>query len=296
VDYMESHDEERLMYKNVTYGNLQAAYSTKDTATALKRMEMAAAFFYLVPGPKMLWEFEELGYDYSINSNGGRLAPKPPRWDYMDQWRRKYLYNICSSLIDLKKNQEVFRTTDFTMNVAGAQKKMNLSSSSMDVTIVGNFDVYEGTIDPSFQKTGPWYDYFSGDTINVANTSDLLTLQPGEYHAYTSLKLQKPPFAGIGDQLQNGQDNKRFAEIFPNPSDEEITIRFSVSSRLNVEVVIYDLNNKIIKTFPTAYRGPGTHMIHWDLTGQNGIRVSPGIYFCRINYGNKSEMDKMIVQ
>lgn len=52
VTYMESHDEERLMYKNIMYGNTSGAYSTRDLATGLKRNEMAAAFWALTPGPK----------------------------------------------------------------------------------------------------------------------------------------------------------------------------------------------------------------------------------------------------
>lgn len=39
-------------------------------ATALKRMQQAAAFFFTIPGPKMIWQFGELGFDYSIEYNG----------------------------------------------------------------------------------------------------------------------------------------------------------------------------------------------------------------------------------
>jgi len=38
------HDEERLNYKNINFGNSAGAYNIKDPATALKRNEMAAAF------------------------------------------------------------------------------------------------------------------------------------------------------------------------------------------------------------------------------------------------------------
>ena len=51
------------MYKNEAFGNVSGSYSTKDIPTALKREEMAAAFLMSSPGPKMIWQFEELGYD-----------------------------------------------------------------------------------------------------------------------------------------------------------------------------------------------------------------------------------------
>ena len=65
---MESHDEERLMYKNIQFGNSSGSYNVKDLNTALKRVEMCGAFLFTIPGPKMFWEFGELGYDYSINT------------------------------------------------------------------------------------------------------------------------------------------------------------------------------------------------------------------------------------
>ncbi len=81
IGYMESHDEERLMYKNLTYGNSSGNYNIKNLATALERIKLAGAFFFTVPGPKMIWQFGELGYDYSIEYNG-RTGPKPIRWGY----------------------------------------------------------------------------------------------------------------------------------------------------------------------------------------------------------------------
>jgi 1,4-alpha-glucan branching enzyme len=89
VGYMESHDEERLMYDCKEYGNMMIVngdtlYNVRDEATALKRMEACAAFLFTVPGPKMIWQFGELGYDYSINFNG-RTNSKPIRWNYFQE-------------------------------------------------------------------------------------------------------------------------------------------------------------------------------------------------------------------
>jgi pullulanase/glycogen debranching enzyme len=45
VSYMESHDEERLMFKNINFGNSNETYNIKDPVTALQRMELAGVFF-----------------------------------------------------------------------------------------------------------------------------------------------------------------------------------------------------------------------------------------------------------
>ncbi len=49
VGYMESHDEERLMYKNVEFGNSGDDYEVQELQTALDRNEMATVFFFLYP-------------------------------------------------------------------------------------------------------------------------------------------------------------------------------------------------------------------------------------------------------
>ncbi|MCK4577755.1 MAG: alpha-amylase, partial [Candidatus Marinimicrobia bacterium] len=109
VTYMESHDEERLMYKNLQYGNVSGDYSTKDLPTALNRMKLAGAFFFTLPGPKMIWQFQELGYDYSIDY-GGRLGEKPIRWDYLDDPNRLNLFKTYAALMHLRNANEVFRS------------------------------------------------------------------------------------------------------------------------------------------------------------------------------------------
>ncbi|MEO8796174.1 MAG: alpha-amylase family glycosyl hydrolase, partial [Daejeonella sp.] len=117
VTYMESHDEERLMFKNLQYGNAAGNYSVKDLPTALKRQELVAAFFLTLPGPKMIWQFGERGYDYSINYPSGtsndRLSNKPPHWEYMNEPNRKKLYDVYSKLIKLRTEQDVFETSNF---------------------------------------------------------------------------------------------------------------------------------------------------------------------------------------
>ena len=175
VTYMESHDEERLMYKNLQYGNSNGSYNIKALTTALERIELAGVFLFSIPGPKMIWQFGELGYDYSIEYNG-RVGNKPIRWDYYQDPNRKRVYDLFSLMIGLKKSQETFHTINFTMDVAGMQKRISLYHNSMDIVVLGNFDVTTGSIDPDFNRTGTWYEYFSGDSIEVTNPNSPITL------------------------------------------------------------------------------------------------------------------------
>jgi 1,4-alpha-glucan branching enzyme len=198
VTYAESHDEERLMYKNIQYGNSSGSYQIKDTATALKRQEMAAAFLLTQPGPKMIWQFGELGYDYSINTcgdltinNNCRTDPKPIRWDYLQQTNRKKLHDVYSALIKLRFNvsfADEFISNTSQQNFSGSFKWLTLNK----IVVVGNFDVATQSGTVTFPSTGTWYDYLNGTTRMVSNVTQSFTLQPGEYHVYTKTAVALP--------------------------------------------------------------------------------------------------------
>lgn len=298
VSYMESHDEERLMYKNETYGNSSGSYNVKNIPTGLERMEAAGAFFFTVPGPKMIWMFGELGYDYSINycangtlNNNCRTDPKPIKWDYYNDMDRRHLYDVWSSLIKLRKEYPtVFNTTDFNMNVGGLLKTIHLNSSTMDVTVLGNFDVTASLITPNFQKTGRWYEYFTGDSIEVTNTSNPITLQPGQYRLYTTVRLTKPYLTGTRDQTQ--EIPNKDIHLYPNPVgySKAVDLSLSLPSLTKGSVELYDLAGRKVKNlylgdFQTASK------LHFNLSG-----IDSGLYLMVIRTKTHQKVMKLVVK
>lgn len=239
VGYMESHDEERVMYKNIKWGNVSGSYSIKDTTTALDRVALAACFFYPVPGPKMIWQFGELGYDYSINFNG-RLGEKPVRWDYYQEPGRRYLHDVVAALIHLKRDHEVFKTEDFDLGVTGAMKRIQLNHPDMNVCIVGNFGMEENSMFPGFQHTGMWYDYFSGDSLDVTSLTETMALQAGEYHIYTDVKLAKPDIT-YGINIHNSDEPGIL--IYPNPAHNRVNI---LSDEVIDQIEIFNISGQLV--------------------------------------------------
>jgi 1,4-alpha-glucan branching enzyme len=111
MTYGESHDEERLMYKNLTYGATDGTYNVKDLATALQREKAYGAIFLTLPGPKMIWQFGELGYDFSINTcvngtinNSCRLDEKPVAFklNYDQNPLRKAVYDTWAKILEIR--------------------------------------------------------------------------------------------------------------------------------------------------------------------------------------------------
>jgi hypothetical protein len=289
IGYMESHDEERLPFKCYSWGNALDDYNIKDTTIALRRMAMNALFFFTVPGPKMIWQFGEMGYDYSIDYNG-RTGEKPVRWDYLDDSRRKYLADFYRALIRLRVDQPVFETEDFDLFVAGAMKKMTLAHSTMNVLILGNFDVKEGTIVPGFAHTGTWYDYFTGQPIEVTDLAGTMTLQAGEYRMYTDVQLPVPIIGtGINDHDDTGEGS---LNVYPNPS-RDFNIEVTLDDRSDLHLDLFDLSGRQLGTIYNGQLPAGTFRFNFSGSEYN---LKGGLYFLRSTTGSKSETVKILAK
>lgn len=200
ISYMESHDEERLMYKAKTWGDSIASYNTKDLPTALTRSELSAAFYLILPGPKMIWQFGELGYDYSINtcsdsvtiSDECRVAEKPIRWDYLEDTNRKALYEAYAKLIQLKTDRKIFESSDLNYSLTDATKYIIWKSSDENAFLVGNFGVIDATVSITLPHSGLWYNAISGDSIELSTTDQTFNLNPGEYRLYIDRSVNIP--------------------------------------------------------------------------------------------------------
>lgn len=291
VAYMESHDEDRMMYKNIQYGNSTIPwYNLKDTARALDRSAQAAAFFYTIPGPKMLWQFEELGYDYDINFNG-RTGEKPIRWDYYQDYRRQMLYEVTRALIHLKTENKVFGTNEFSLSLNGDMKRIRLSHPTMDVNVIGNFGIESGSIVPAFSVTGNWFDFFSGDTLNVTSVDDPIQLKAGEFRIYTTKKLSKPE-TGLGISESIPASGLLNLMVYPNPALENFTLEFQLTKTSMVNVELSDISGRRLASFFQGKLNAGKQ----QLTVNKPESITPGIYFVKVGSNNGNAVSKIIIK
>ena len=296
VGYMESHDEERLMYRNITEGNnTNSSYNLRDTNLALKRQELAALFFFTIPGPKMVWQFGELGYDYSINYNGDRVNEKPIRWDYLDHFQRRYLNKFYSTLINLKTSDDLFASRTFSLSLSGAMKRITLSGSGKAASIIGNFGVTDGTIDPAFSHTGTWYDYSSGESLNVTDVHALIALPHGAYRLYTDFPLSKPDIGtGIQDQLPKASLNQ--VTVFPNPSDGNFSVSYALASPERVKINLNDLQGNQIMTLMDENRPAGNQTVSFNFNSFKKHAITPGIYLLHFGSVDINTFVKLVVK
>ncbi len=191
VSYMESHDEERAAYKQSQWGN---GIIKTDLAARMNQLAANAAFFFTVPGPKMVWQFGEMGYDVSIDYNG-RTGKKPVKWDYLNNAERKQLHDVYTRLIRLRNTHpELFNATatlewKVTPSFWDNGRFLTLSSfgNAKQIVVTGNFTNAPVNTTTSFPKTGTWYNYLNGsETLNVTETTMNITVPANSFRIFST--------------------------------------------------------------------------------------------------------------
>jgi hypothetical protein len=267
MGYPESHDEERLMYKNVTYGvNTNPSHNVRTLNTALSRMSAIGAISLLVPGPKMIWHFGALGWEKSIwtcnngtintDYDGGvpsgdcKLDKKPqPQW--VDNWladvNRNKIYFDWAKMIALKNTEPIFNvniTANSGFDIQSGNTltpRLFLWDNSMsptqlkNVVILTNFDVYSKNVTPDFPYTGTWYNLMDNSTINVTSTTDPISIEAGGFRIYGN----QASTLGTDMFELNGE-----IYLYPNPVTNYFTLNATTS-----KVEIYSLSGQLVKSF-----------------------------------------------
>jgi 1,4-alpha-glucan branching enzyme len=249
VGYAESHDEERLMYRNLQYGNSSSSnHNIKSLNTALSRMSAIGAVSLLVPGPKMIWHFGELGMQQSLNTcpdgtlGDCRLDTKPQlQWDenWLNIAQRKQIYDDWSMINSLKRNNEVFRANSAISpyNNNNLIQRIyvwddNLSDTSLkNVVILANFDVNTQSIPAGFPYIGTWYDLMDNSTFEVNNTNQGVSLQAGEFKIFGNKQ------AALSQSTLNLIQGM---QLIQNPVNDQIQIQTPSALSGNIDWKIYN--------------------------------------------------------
>ena len=210
VSYAESHDEERMQYKAKMHGN--GDLKTNEAAR-LGRVAENVAFNVLLNGAHMLWQFEELGYDISIDQNGRTgTKPNPSTKGYFVQPARVDAFTKCAQVITLRTQLMPNAFTGTPSVSIGSGKALRTIQWGNNVFAVANFGV-EGNQAVSM-PSGTWYDYLGGAAKATATTC---VLAPGELKVFTGTPVTAPTFTDI---------QKRDAQGIEQPaSDSSLKVR-----------------------------------------------------------------------
>jgi len=307
IGYPESHDKDRVMYEAITYGSNAGATPVRNNLiNALNRMATIGATSILIPGPKMIWHFAELGSNQSIYScaNGtvndeSNTIPGNCKLDTKQQvqWTENWLgnatrmaiFNDFAKLIRLKTLEPVF-SADHTISPDSNNNLKqriyiyndNLPANQLkNVVVLANFSTDNTTINPSFPTVGysypmTWYDLMDNNNpVPISSATALMTLNAGKFRVFgnqPTTVLNSSTF----EVLQND------IVLYPNPAKNS----FSLSKDAK-KVSIYTLTGQEVLHFNAVFQ-------EQELLINS---LQKGIYLVKIeNHNFQSQTKKLIVE
>jgi len=225
-------------------------------------MSAIGATSLLIPGPKMIWHFADLGMQQSIyqctdgtvnteaDATAGdcKLATKQqPQWtgNWLGVAQRAQIYNDWSKMIKMKINEPVFEG-NYAISIDGSNIRQRIyvyddtmpTTQLKNVVIIANFSVAAQSINPSFPYAGTWYNLMDNTpmTITAATQTATISVPAGQFRIY-------------GNQIATSLNNDQFEitdqiHLSPNPSSDYFTINMATS-----KVEVFSLTGQLVKSF-----------------------------------------------
>ena len=297
MSYGESHDEERIMYKNINFGVAGA----NTLAEALQRQKSYGAVFLTVPGPKMIWQFAELGFDKSIFmcTNGTvntdndatpgdcKLDPKPSAFglNYDTDAARKSVYDTWAKILEIRLSSQVFNTKTFNVESGNLMPRIFIWNDASteplkNVVILANFTTSSQSIVPDFPYTGNWVNLMDNSAVPVASTTAPITIEAGGFRIFGNAPA-------LATSETGNVKNAVSLVITQNPvTNGTANLRYTNAD--NGTLAIYDLSGKLVKSVKTA-KSNGDEAV-----SINGLKS--GMYLIQLKSDKGVAVTKMVVK
>jgi hypothetical protein len=86
-----------------------------------------------------------------------------------------------------------------------------------------------------------------------------------------------------------------FHQNYPNPFNPVTTLRYELPEQATVNITIYNMLGRQVKTLVNQTQGAGYKSVIWDATNDYGKPVSAGIYLYQIQAGKHISTKKMVL-
>jgi predicted glutamine amidotransferase len=124
----------------------------------------------------------------------------------------------------------------------------------------------------------------------------LATLTPSAPPVIENIEAYFDPAAVDDDGYRPGiPPSGMLAQNTPNPFNAATAIAYTVPSRSRVEIAVYDLLGRMIRTLVDAVQSPGRHVVHWNGAGADGCPCATGIYFYTVRVEGYNQTRKMLL-
>jgi hypothetical protein len=202
----------------------------------------------------------------------------------------------------LVSDELVVPTTSINLSSISEDSKINLFWSPSPSSSTASYYILRGTSSTKF-------DYLLTVSKSTQQYSDLTVTNnttyyykiasiddQGNVNEYSNVVNATPEESTLGTESENGLPDK-FAvfQNYPNPFNPTTIIQYALPEQQFVQVVIFDMLGKEIKTLVSDIENAGIKSVTWDGTNSDGKYLSGGIYFYRVTMGQHTETRRMLL-
>jgi hypothetical protein len=155
------------------------------------------------------------------------------------------------------------------------------------------------TVDAIQPDCSPARVYTAWFTVEAGKTYELQVVTHVEAGQYTSSIYEEHSGKCGGGYIPidptSTQPVKAFISAHPNPFNPTTTVSFGVPARMDVEIKVYAADGSYITTLASGTYDRGVHAIEWKATNDRGASLASGIYFVKLNLGDRVLTSKIIL-
>ena len=107
--------------------------------------------------------------------------------------------------------------------------------------------------------------------------------------------LQEPGVFKVGETTQPAVPVSADLLAYPNPFNAEVALRYRVAERGSVELSIYDLRGRKVRTLIRQEQAAGYWTAWWDGRHEAGFEVGSGAYFYQLKAGGQRQVGKVML-
>jgi hypothetical protein len=128
--------------------------------------------------------------------------------------------------------------------------------------------------------------------LRCANRVD--TILPNYRHGNIGFRCAKSELSAVTEETA-GLTSTLLLASAPNPFSSSTLVHYTLATDATVDLKVFDARGRLVTALESGRRQAGYHQVAWDGADGGGTRVAPGIYFVRLEAGEKVFIGKLVL-
>ncbi len=261
----------------------------------------------------------EVSLDHDPSAGGTDWQPSQDSWEFLSTISLQIIDPTQSSGLTWIEDQTASFTTDpqvLASILSGSGDRslpIELSAFSAQLTSFGV--ELDWTTSSENENLGYWIRRAFHTDGPYQNVNEQLIPGHGNSsstHDYVYIDTSAPPsstlYYTLVDVSTNGSETEhgplrietttpntfQLKQNYPNPFNPETRIPFSLQQTGPIQLEVFDVNGKRVRTLSNRHYQAGTHSVVWDGRNDAGTILSNGLYFVTLRSGSQQQTIRVL--